>query len=292
MTPRVNVWHNGDLIGMLWYDRHSTMQFAYADGWRTDPLARPISHSLPVGRRHSPTDRCRPYFEGLLPEGVPLSDAAAALGASPDDAIRLLAALGAEVAGALTLLPEDEDPVSDPAGPPARPLSKGELVGILDAIQERPFLVGGEDRLRVALAGTRSKLPVILVDGRPALPADGQVTTHVLKPAMPNLEWTTENEAYSMRLARRVGLEVVPIRTGVADGRKYLIIERYDREEVGDGSVRRLHQEDFCQALGVLPEDKYASDGGPESGIPVRTQEATASSGGKPVNSRSLRCAA
>ena len=263
MTLRVNVWQDGDLIGFLRYDRHNRMQFSYAQRRRTDPLSRPISHSLPLGHRYSPTDRCRPYFEGLLPEGVRRSRAATALGASPDDTIRLLGALGAEVAGALTLLPARKDPVGDRPGRAILPLSKDELARILDAIQERSFLVVGEDRLRLSLAGTRSKLPVVLVDGRPALPADGQVTTHVLKPAIPDLEWTTENEAYSMRLAARVGLEVAPVRTGVAEGRKYLIIERYDREEVDDGSVRRLHQEDFCQALGVLPEDRYASNGAP-----------------------------
>lgn len=263
MTLLLNVWYDGDLIGFLRYDRHSTLQFSYDRGRRTDPPPRPISHSFPAGHRYSPTDRCLPYFEGLLPDGARRSRAAAALGASPDDTIRLLAALGAEVAGALTLLPAREAPVTGRPGRAVLPLSKDELVRILDAIQERSFLEVGEDRLRLSLAGTRSKLPVVLVDGRPALPADGQVTTHVLKPAIPDLEWTTENEAYSMRLAVRVGLEVAPIRSGVVDGRKYLIIERYDREEEHDGSVRRLHQEDFCQALGVLPELKYASDGGP-----------------------------
>ncbi|MYG81077.1 MAG: type II toxin-antitoxin system HipA family toxin [Gemmatimonadetes bacterium] len=253
MTLTLNVWYDGDLIGFLRYDRHSRLLFSYDRGRRTDPPPRPISHSFPAGHRHSPTDLCLPYFEGLLPDGARRSRAAAALGTTWDDTLRLLAGLGAEVAGALTLLPAREDPVSG-SGRAVRPLSKDELIRILEV---------GEDRLRLSLAGTRSKLPVVLVDGRPALPAEGQVTTHVLKPAIPDMEWTTENEAYSMRLAARVGLEVAPIRIGVVDGRKYLIIKRYDREEVRGGSVRRLHQEDFCQALGVLPEVKYASDGGP-----------------------------
>ena len=30
-----------------------------------------------------------------------------------------------------------------------------------------------------------------------------------------------------------------------------------------EGDVWRVHQEDFCQALGVYPERKYASEGGP-----------------------------
>lgn len=30
-----------------------------------------------------------------------------------------------------------------------------------------------------------------------------------------------------------------------------------------DGGVERIHQEDFCQAIGIPPERKYASEGGP-----------------------------
>ena len=35
-----------------------------------------------------------------------------------------------------------------------------------------------------------------------------------------------------------------------------------DRAVTADG-VARIHQEDFCQALGVPPERKYAGEGGP-----------------------------
>ena len=46
-------------------------------------------------------------------------------------------------------------------------------------------------------------------------------------------------------------------------GHPFLLIERYDRRTGSEGRVRRLHQEDFCQALGLLPQRKYAADGGP-----------------------------
>lgn len=50
------------------------------------------------------------------------------------------------------------------------------------------------------------------------------------------------------------------------DGIDYLLIERYDRVVVKDGGsehLEREHQEDFCQALGVIPENKYQNEGGP-----------------------------
>ena len=43
-----------------------------------------------------------------------------------------------------------------------------------------------------------------------------------------------------------------------------MLVTRYDRAIGPDGAVRRLHQEDFCQALGILSSRKYAADGGPD----------------------------
>jgi serine/threonine-protein kinase HipA len=63
-----------------------------------------------------------------------------------------------------------------------------------------------------------------------------------------------------MVLARRIGLNVAPVTTGVAGQRSYLLVERYDRTGTGK-NVRRLHQEDFCQALSRLPAAKYEFNG-------------------------------
>ncbi len=91
----------------------------------------------------------------------------------------------------------------------------------------------------------------------------GQPTTHILKPSIPRFAATTENEAFVMRLAAAVGLDVALVEPRVVRDRKFLLVQRYDRSVAEDGGVRRIHQEDFCQALGVPPETKYASEGGP-----------------------------
>jgi len=106
-------------------------------------------------------------------------------------------------------------------------------------------------------------VPVILVDGAVALPAPGQPTTHILKLPIARFAATTENEAVVMRLAAAIGLDVAPVEPRVVRDRPYLLVERYDRAVGADGQVRRIHQEDFCQALGVPPETKNASEGGP-----------------------------
>jgi serine/threonine-protein kinase HipA len=134
--------------------------------------------------------------------------------------------------------------------------------GVLDALPFRPLLAG-QQGLRLSLAGAQSKVPVVLVDGKVALPVPGQPTTHVLKPPISRLPATTENESLAMSLAAAVGLDVAPVEPRVVRDRTFLLVQRYDRVVGGDGDVRRIHQEDFCQALGRPPETKYASEGGP-----------------------------
>ncbi len=146
------------------------------------------------------------------------------------------------------------------------PAPVGRHIGdIMCARQTEPArpLLAGEKGLRLSLAGAQSKVPVILVDGAVALPAPGQPTTHILKPPIARFTATPENEAFVMRLAAAIGLDVAPVEPRVVRDRPYLLVERYDRAVGADGQVRRIHQEDFCQALGVPPETKYASEGGP-----------------------------
>jgi len=145
---------------------------------------------------------------------------------------------------------------------PNEALSEAALVKLLDQLPARPFLAGREG-LSLSLAGAQSKIPVVLVEGEIALPAPGQATSHILKPPIERFSGTTENEAFAMRLAEKVGLTVAKVEIKRAGGRSFLLVERYDRIRSEDGVLRRLHQEDFCQALGFTSDRKYAADGGP-----------------------------
>jgi serine/threonine-protein kinase HipA len=113
------------------------------------------------------------------------------------------------------------------------------------------------------LAGAQPKIPVVLVGGAIALPAPGQPTTHILKPPITRFKGTTENEAFVMRLAAAIKLDVASVEPRVVHGRTFLLIRRYDRSISDAGHVGRIHQEDFCQALGIPPDRKYAGEGGP-----------------------------
>ncbi|ASY61212.1 type II toxin-antitoxin system HipA family toxin [Sinorhizobium sp. CCBAU 05631] len=265
MTVRVlNVWWDGRIVGQFTQDRHGDIGFAYSEAWLDDENTLPLSASLP--KRAEPFSRreCRPFFGGLLPEESQRLVTAQALGVSPANDFALLDRLGGDVAGALQLLPEDQEPIE--AGPlpdqQPTPLDEAGIVRILDALPTRPLLAGQEG-LRLSLAGAQSKVPLVLIDGELALPVSGQATTHILKPPIARFPGTTENEAFVMRLAAAIGLDVAPVEPRSANGRPFLVVERYDRYRDADGVVHRIHQEDFCQALGVPPETKYASEGGP-----------------------------
>jgi len=263
MTERaLEVWWDGRVVGQLTQNQHGELGFAYSPGWLQNDDAPPLSASLP--KRVEPFSRreCRPFFGGLLPEESQRDAAAQALGVSRGNDFALLDRLGGDVAGALQLLPPGETPAAPDLDQRPIPLDDAGLIRVLDALPVRPLLAG-EEGLRLSLAGAQSKVPVVLVDGAVALPVPGQPTTHILKPPMSRFFATTENEVFVMRLAAAGSLDVALVEPRIVRDRPFLLVQRYDRFLGENGVVRRIHQEDFCQALGVPPETKYASEGGP-----------------------------
>jgi len=262
MTRTLDIWWDGRLVGQLTQDKHGELGFAYAPEWLDDEAAQPLSASLPKQPEPFTRRECRPFFGGLLPEESQRDAAAQALGVSRANDFALLDRLGGDVAGALQLLPPGEGPTAPVPDQRPIPLDDAGLIRVLDALPVRPLLAGAEG-LRLSLAGAQSKVPVVLADGVVALPAPGQPTTHILKPPIARFAATTENEAFVMRLAAAIGLDVAPVEARTVQDRTFLLVQRYDRAIGDDGFVRRIHQEDFCQALGAPPETKYASEGGP-----------------------------
>lgn len=258
----LTVWWDGIEVGVLSTDRSGDTQFQYLESWLIRGDAVPISHAMPLGDAAFTQRECRPFFDGLLPEEAQREAVAAALGVSKGNYFKLLEALGGEVAGALTLWPLGEAPPEEDRAVVANPLGEAELARILERLPARPMLAG-EGELRLSLAGAQSKLPVIKDENGIYLPMPGAPTTHILKPPISRFTHTTENEAFAMRLAGAVGLTVAPVEIGRAETHVFLLVARYDRKRAPDGSLKRVHQEDFCQALGCLTERKYAAEGGP-----------------------------
>jgi serine/threonine-protein kinase HipA len=261
ILDRLIVWSDQRIAGELAIDRGGAMHFTYAPDWLADSDGAALSQALPKRAEAFGDALCKAVFGGLLPEEAQRTAIARALGVSPDNPFRLLAALGGDVAGALAFLPEGEVPPAIPTGEPAHPLDDAELAALIQRLPRVPMLAG-EGGARLSLAGAQSKLPVVLTDGAIALPRIGEPSTHLIKPEPDRFPGLAANEAFCLALARSAGLDAVTAEWRAVAGKAYLLVTRYDR--LGrDGGTKRLHQEDFAQALGVPSNRKYASEGGP-----------------------------
>lgn len=158
--------------------------------------------------------------------------------------------------------PAEEPPPPPPTTVSAEPLTDETLAGLVANLRSAPLGAGG--RVRISLAGVQEKLLLTrMPDGRWGRPVDGTPSTHILKPEIAAYPDSVANEAFCMRIARHLGLEVASVDTTEVEGRKLIVVERYDRSVSADGAVKRIHQEDFCQAVTAAPDMKYEEDGGP-----------------------------
>lgn len=257
MNDRLQVFWDDEKIGELKLAGGKSFAFEYETSWIQSAKALPISLRLPLQKGNFTDDAARPFFTNLLPEADLRNMIAKALGVSEKNDFGLLEELGGDCAGALSLLPPGTSPAEDGR---YDPLSPEELDAMIEAIPERP-LMAGKDGLRLSLAGAQQKLPVYIDGGKLHLPRGTAASSHILKPAITRYESTVVNEALCMSLAKECGL---PVPETAIHGAKNptLLVQRYDRMRVG-GKILRLHQEDFCQALGYSYERKYESEGGP-----------------------------
>jgi serine/threonine-protein kinase HipA len=125
-------------------------------------------------------------------------------------------------------------------------------------------MLAGRDGIRLSLAGAQDKLPVMFDGLRIGLPKGGQPSTHILKPSIAAVEGRVINEGFCLALAQAMGFPTAQAQIHRVSDRSMLLVTRYDRRVGDEGQAVRIHQEDFCQALGVVPEMKYQSEGGPD----------------------------
>jgi serine/threonine-protein kinase HipA len=105
----------------------------------------------------------------------------------------------------------------------------------------------------------------VVFDGaRIGLPLNGTPSSHILKPAIHAVEDSVINEGFCMVLADAMQLKPAKSKIHFVLDRSFLLVERYDRLIDAQGHRQRVHQEDFCQVLGVVPEMKYQNEGGPD----------------------------
>jgi serine/threonine-protein kinase HipA len=269
----LDVYRNQSLVGRLDIEAGEPFYgFSYASEYLESPSALPLSLSLPLQAARFTGLEALPYFEGLLPEGDYRDAIAKRLGIPYTSSVRLLAALGRDCAGDVSVVDADEHAAATAS-------RYAPLQGGLQGIAESPYTVIAKllDETRLSLAGGQEKAALLHIDTQALeegwyIPLQGSPSTHIIKPGPMEARYPhlALNEFLCLRAAASCGIPVVDLDIRFA-GSPLLVVRRYDRL-VGvagvDGipKVTRLHQEDCCQAAGVPSDSKYEGDGGPGFG--------------------------
>jgi serine/threonine-protein kinase HipA len=257
----LGVWLDGVRVANLEQPRWPQIRCRYTEaGLAAAPLNSPLlSCSLPLAAR--PRDASA-FCRGLLPEGQALQALAARAGVAVNSTFELLARYGRDVAGALVI--SADEPAAQNFG--AAPYDAAELAAAVEELDEYPL--GVHDDSELSLAGLQDKLLLVrLEDGTWARPLGGRPSTHILKVDDDRYPGLIAGETHCLILARALGLTSVECELIELGGRSCMIVSRFDRKVSADG-VRRIHQEDLCQALGIDPDGtrgraKYEDGGGP-----------------------------
>lgn len=256
MNESLYVYYEDREVGILRPDDKGRLSFAYSEAW----LARgakgfPVSRSMPLSTE-TYSAVAHSYFTNLLPEGGLRELICNRLKISTENDYELLKRIGGDCAGALRILREEDDiSLDDQSYEPIADLTSAERITGSMLLQHR--------EIRLSLAGAQYKLPVYLDKGKLYLPRHHAPSSHILKFANRDYRKLPEVEYLVTRLAKEIGLHAIDLSLYPYGNRKLASISlRYDRLRE-DERLRRLHQEDFCQVLGIPASRKYQNEGGP-----------------------------
>jgi len=257
----LHVWMAGEHIATITESR-GKMRLVHVPG--VAPLGVPlISVAMPMGSETYHDKVVRPFFHGLLPEGLARQTIAYDFNVDERDDVGLLAVLGRDCAGALMVLPAGQIP---PDGDDNPPEALDDTL-IEQRIRNLPvYPLGVTGKVRASLPGVQPKLLLWGVGGQWFTPDATHPSTHIIKPGIAALPGSVINEAFCLNLAAQAGLPAATTSVMQFGGTQVLVSERYDRHVDDTGATIRLQQEDACQALSVLtylPKHKYQAYGGP-----------------------------
>lgn len=273
MTQALKVWMNGELVGMWSVDRNAHT-FSYDPSWLASPRRRSLSLSLPISSSlEIKGDAVKNYFDNLLPDNEKIRARLAKRFRSKSDTFGLLEAIGRDCVGAVQLLPDGANPDGWDRIE-CDPLSDKQIEEILQTVPSDASLNNDEhDLFRISIAGAQEKTALTRWKDQWCHPSGSTPTTHILKLPLGmlplgqsriNASDSVQNEWLCAQIVTAFGLPVAPTSMATFGEQSALVVERFDREWMDNGSwIARLPQEDFCQALAVAPEKKYEKDGGP-----------------------------
>ena len=256
---------DGQTVGRVTRDERGRLMFVYSDPWRESNDAYPLSISMPLALTQHGNDKIEPYLWGLLPDNPMVLDVwARKFQVSARNAFGLIGAVGEDCAGAAQfVLPERLDAVLKRHPGEIEWLGEAEVAHRLRTLREDHSAWRiPHDTGQFSLAGAQPKTALILEKGKWGVPSGRVPTSHILKPPTGQFDGHAENEHFCLELARALGLPAVDSKIMHFQDEIAIVITRYDRIRT-QGGLRRVHQEDVCQALAINPARKYQNEGGP-----------------------------
>ena len=243
-------WLQNRLVGRFFKGSDDVTRFEYAP-----EASAPISLSLPLDGSWQ-ADAPGAFLDGLLPDNDSEREAMRRwFGAASADPLDVL--VTTDVTGGLcfTSVPDLGEITSQ-----AREFAREKDIAIKVYRLGRGWTTWQSDdrRSRFALAGSQGKFALERFDGRWTWPNAKHPSTHIVKPPHERFPGVPLVEDATMHLATACGVDVArSFVRSFGEDRAY-VVERFDREVCADGQVRRIHVEDFTQALGVSRHAKYS----------------------------------
>ena len=267
---------NGERVGIWMLPARGAQTFTYDETWLHSSQFRPLSLSLPAGFGATTLsgNAVESWFDNLLPDSDAIRRRAQTrFQAASTSAFDLLAAIGRDCAGAVQLLPINEEP-SGFDRIEARPLSDKEIGLRLRAVTAAPApgSLGPEsEELRLSVAGAQEKTAFLWHNNQWCLPLGSTPTTHLFKLPMGvigdgqiDFSSSVENEWLCSKVLMAYGLPVASTEMARFNGERCLIVQRFDRRLHSGGAYwLRLPTEDCCQATATPAANKYENSGGP-----------------------------
>jgi serine/threonine-protein kinase HipA len=263
MTRELVVLLDGKEIGRVHNDARGRLTFVYDDEWRKAPDAYPLSLSAPLAAREHGPSVVQAFLWGLLPDNeLVLGRWATKFQVSARNAFALISHVGEDCAGAVQFVtPERLDTITSGKEDKVEWLGEPELAKRLQMLRDDHAAWRlPRDTGQFSLAGAQPKTALLLQNKRWGIPSGRNPTTHILKPPTGHFDGHSENEHFCLMLARNLGLPAAQSRVMRFEKEIAIVIERYDRQRKANQIVR-IHQEDICQALGIMPTRKYQNEG-------------------------------
>ena len=260
---------HGHPVGHLW-SSHGTHRFELSDEYRQTPRRPVLGQVFEERPRHrwKQAQRLPRWFSNLLPEHSRLRRIIAEQHEiNHRNEFRLLMALGADLPGALQVIPDRDAPGVEHVSGSDVPTDGG--AGVLERQNTRTG-VSDVSKIRFSLAGVQLKLSMMWSGNTLMLPGAGELGNHLVKLPSRHYAGVPENEFAMMKWAGATGINVPDCETrptgdlgplppgfDLIEGATVYVVRRFDRGPYGSNQDQRINMEDLNQVLDNWPEAKY-----------------------------------